>query len=520
MTRWSTTITAAAGALLLAAGPASAERCPKEGGSLRIGLPGDVSVLDPFVTGALDRTVYMNIFETLVSLDPDGTISPALATEWELIDDTTWRMKLREGVTFHSGTPFNAETVVWHYESHMNPDSPGKALATFEGTVAAIEVVDDYTVDIHLEEPYAPFLSFMASSHEAFAIRDPVKAQELGDRYGAEPSGTGPFRFKSWARGSEIVLDSHKERWRGGPCVDEMVLKIMPEASTRFAALLAGEIDLTTGLPPEQIAILEARDDFTIESIASDRVISFLFNRDREIWDDVNVRRAISLAIDTKGVTEGLLGVLGTPTGSFIGPAHDGYADVGFIEYDIERARQLLADAGYGPGNPLSFSLGVGPERDPRNRDLAEIIQASLQAIGVQVEIQAITFSVFYRSLWEEDGMEYDSIILGWGTQSTDPHHSFYNQLHERRIPPTAQNFSRLRHAGLNDLLDRQTVETDPDKRVELFRDIQHLLYDEVLVVPLYALNRTWAMRADVKGFHPHPVEWWAYQHADVWFDR
>src|SRR5690606_23040440 len=161
-----------------------------------------------------------------------------------------------------------------------------------------------------------------------------------------------------------------------------------------------------TGLPPEQISLLERRDDFQVEIMPSDRVVSLLFNYDVDMWADERVRRAISLAIDTKGITESLLGVLGTPTGSFIGPAHTGYIDVGFLGDAPARARELLAAAGYGPGNPLRFSLGFGPERDPRNKELAEIIQASLQAIGAQVELKSVTFSVFYRSLWEAEGMD------------------------------------------------------------------------------------------------------------------
>ncbi len=509
-----------AAALLFMLQQAEAAQCPKKGGALRIGATAEVSSLDPSVAGSVSRSVYMNIFEPLVSLEPDGKLGPALATSWEPKGDTTWRLKLRQGVKFHSGTPFNAEVVRWNFKAETDPDKPGKGYALLKGMVQDVRVVDNYTVDIVLAHPYSPFLTFLAASLEAFPQRDPVKVKELGDQYGISPSGTGPFKFKEWKKGSQIVLEANRDHWAGGPCVDQIVYRFMPEPSTRYAALRAGEIDFTSGLPPEQLKTLQSSKDYRVELSASDRVISLLFNRQNPIWDDLRVRRAVSLAVDKKNIVQGLLGILATPTGSFLGPSHTGYIDVGFFEYDPKKSKALLAEAGYGSNKPLKFSLGLGPERDPRSKELAGAIQASLQEVGAQVELKAITWNVFYQSLWKAEGMDYDTIILGFASQSTDPHHNIYNQFHISRIPPTAQNFSRLRHEKLSALLDRQAAEFDPKKRLSLFSDIQHLIYDEVLAVPLYAQNRDWEMRASVKGFRPHPVEWWTYQFEGTWLDR
>ena len=163
-----------------------------------------------------------------------------LATGWEMLDDKTWRFQLRKDVFFHSGTPFNASTVKWNVETQLNPDKPGKAYAILSGLIKEVRVVDDFTVDIELIRPYAPFVTFVTTSNEAFGQRDPVKAEELGEQFGTTPSGTGPFMYKEWKLGSHVILDRNPDHWEGAPCVDALEFKIMPEASTRYAALRSG----------------------------------------------------------------------------------------------------------------------------------------------------------------------------------------------------------------------------------------------------------------------------------------
>ena len=522
MKRFVIGIGALAGTLLLAFAEAEAAKsCPKEGGALRVGLIGDITNLDPFRAGAISAKVHMNIFESLTRILPDGTIAPALATDWKMLDDKTWRFQLRKGVSFHSGTPFNAGTVKWNVETQLNPDKPGKAYAILSGLIKEVRVVDDYTVDIELIRPYAPFVTFVTTSNEAFGQRDPVKAEELGEKFGTTPSGTGPFKYKEWKLGSHVILDRNPDHWEGAPCVDALEFKILPEASTRYAALRSGEIEFTTDLPSEQIAKLEGTQGFNVQLTPSDRVISLLFNRQHAVLDDVRVRRAVSLSLDTKLIADKLMGVIGAPTDSFIGPNHLGYMRVGFLEYDPQRAKALLAEAGYEPGtNPLKLNLGVGPERDPRNKEIAELIQASLQAIGAQVKLTAITWKVFYGTLRKKEGMVYDLIILGFGSQSSDPQHSLYNQFHSVNIPPTAHNFSRLRHAEMDRLLTQQASTFDADKRLELIKRIQKIIYDDVLAVPMYVRNRDFEMVDYVKGFKPHPIEWYPYLYSSVWLDR
>jgi peptide/nickel transport system substrate-binding protein len=273
---------------------------PKQGGILRCGLAGDIKSLTPFKVGAISARVYANIYDTLLELKPDGEIVPALATSWERVDSTRIRFRLRKDVKFHSGTPFDAETVKWNIEDHLNPNNPGKPASVLR-LIKSVTVEDKYTVVIEIQYPYAPFTG-LATYVQAFSMRDPEMVKKLGhDEFGRRPSGTGPFKFKEWKLHQYVLLERNDEWWGKKPHLDGIKFIFMPEANTRVMALKRGEIDFTYNISAEVLKELKKDPDYVVDLIPSDRMIKLDFNYTKEPWkSNQKVRKAISLGIDTE----------------------------------------------------------------------------------------------------------------------------------------------------------------------------------------------------------------------------
>jgi peptide/nickel transport system substrate-binding protein len=501
---------------------------PKKGGILRCGLAGDIKSLTPFKVGAISARVYANIYDTLLELKPNGKIVPALATSWETVDPTHIRFRLRKGVKFHSGTPFDAETVKWNIEDHLNPKNPGKPASVLR-LIKSVTVEDKYTVVIETKYPYAPFTG-LATFVQAFSMRDPEMEKKLGrDEFGKRPSGTGPFKFKEWKLHQYVLLERNDDWWGGKPHLDGIKFIFMPEANTRVMALKRGEIDFTYNISAETLKGMMKDPKYKVDLVSSDRMIKLDFNYTREPWkSDQKLRKAISLGIDTEAITEAILGVGGKVAKSLVASSLWGHIPAGFPEYDPKKAKQLLKEAGWVDkngdgfveknGKTLFIDFQFGPVRDTNNTQVAEAIQSQLAEVGVKVKVNPQDWGTFYQGLYKPQ-IRHDMMILGWGA-NFDADYIAFNHYYGGYIPPTGQNLARINDPELNKLLEGERSEMDPGARKKLLAQLQRMFFDKTVCIPIYEKTRDAVMQSYVKGYVGHPGGWYPYRFVKTWMDK
>lgn len=459
------------------------------GGSttIRIGMATEAQSLDPpnFVINA--DTVRMDfIFDRLVNTAEDGSIVPGLATEWTQVDDVTWEFTLREGVTFHDGTPFDASAVEFVLERSKEQDQGGAYLSALED----VEVVDDYLVRLNMNRPFAAILNNL--SVPVSGMYSPAAVEEYGDRLGQNPVGTGPYRFVSWDVDEQLVLAKNEDYWGDAPALDEVIFIPIPEASTRLSALRTGEIDVIENPPPDDLASFES---FGVEAIIQPKARPIFLGFNVEAVPDVEVRRAIAMAIDREIIVEAILEGIGAPAdSSLVTPAFRPGEPPLTIEYDPEAAAAMLEEAGYGDGIDLRVVLPV--ERYLRDTAVLEVIQAQLAEIGVRLELDIRETGAWYQALLDRDTELY---WLGWGLTTYDPGDLFARVFASGQV----NNMSQLESAAVDELVGQlESTPVGTDERRALITELERLIVEtEVAVTPIYHAANFFAVRDGVEGF-------------------
>lgn len=486
--------------------------------TLTIARPTDPVSLDPQLeTTAPGSWVYSQILEPLITVDQDMEIVGRLATDWEFVDETTLRFTLREDVTFHDGTPFNAEAVKYTWDRAWDEERPGrwKSLA---GPVEGVEIVDEYTVDLVAQQPYGPLL--LTATMPYTGIVSPTAAEEMGEEFSRAPVGTGPFSFVEWRANDRITLEANDDYWRGRPSLDRLVFRTIPEEGARMLSLQAGEVDMVLLPTPSDLPALEENPDFIVEGAPGVGVFYLAFNLERDAVSDVRVRQAVAHAVDRQLIVDAILeggGVLAT---SVIGEPVFGYRDMELQErypYDPERARELLSEAGYTPdddgmmrdedGDVLTLEMLPSNGRSLKDREIAETLQEFLRQVGIDVEMDIFEWATTFE-LMRGETLEYDLNSFTWFTTTGDADYTMYSNYVSSELPPASWN--RWRYA--DDDVDRWLMEAraslDADERAELYGQVQDRLAEDLPALPLYGSYEVAALSADVTGYVAHPIQY------------
>ncbi len=306
----------AAGIVALFAGAAAAQ---KQGGSITVGLELDIPGLDPIKVGVYDtaaESAAALIFDTLTTLDDIGKAVPKLAESWTHSDDfKTWTFKLRPGVKFHDGTPFNAQAVAFNYARQKDPNNHCRC-AFYIQFINKVEAVDDLTVVFHLRDPSVDLPAVISPPAVNNPIHSPTAIQKLGDDYNRNPVGTGPFVLKSWLAGDRLVLERNADYWnKGHPYLDRVVLRPLPDAQARFASLQSGESDLVWDDEFDSDNILRAKNDpaLTVHSYTGSGATVYAFNTKGAPFEDARVRQALVMALDRTRMSQAITGGLSKP---------------------------------------------------------------------------------------------------------------------------------------------------------------------------------------------------------------
>ena len=440
--------------------------------------------LDPQVTfNGFSFHVTNQVYETLVRVTPDGAIVPGLATAWSYPDPTTLRLTLREGVTFHDGTPFDADAVVASFERILDPATaaPGRFVLT---SIDEVRAVDATTVELVTDPPFAPLLAHLA--HPVAAIVPVALAADLA----RNPVGTGPYTFVRWVDGSEVVLQANAGYWGGAPAIDEVVVRIIPEVSTQVVELRSGGVDMIFNLPADNFLALAGDPALATGTLPGWGSAHLGFNVANPKLADLRVRQALAHAIDKALITEEFFRGLAAPGVAPIPGTVRYAADLEEpYPYDVDGAKALLAEAG---AEGLSLRLDVF--QNPDLESVAQVLQFAFAEIGVDLEIRVQDFSAYTQAV-ESDDLEL--YLTSWGTVTLDADYTLYAFFHSSQVP--ANNRSRWVDADIDALL--QTGRDDPDDaaRAAAYLEVQERAIAELPMVTLYYPLFTYAKRPSVQ---------------------
>ncbi|MDH3999273.1 MAG: ABC transporter substrate-binding protein, partial [Desulfuromonadales bacterium] len=455
---------------LLVVAPASraVAKEPGYGGTLTVGTEMEPRGFDPIIAGSLGsraRSQMVAIEERLFDADEEGNLIPELALSATSADDgKLWTIKLRRGVKFHDGTPFNADAVVGHWQRMLDPQNKFRGRRAIS-TVKSVSKLDDFAVSFELEHPWAEFLPLLASQVFIGAYIPSPKAI-ADDTHNRAPVGTGPFMLKEWLCGDRLVVVKNPDYWRKGqPYLDKVVYRLMPDMQTRFASLRSGEVDIIyTDLGKD---ILAAQEDVSLQVWISDHNGAGIFylNTSKPPFDDVRVRRAIAhtwnQAQYIETIHEGVHPVVRDPFGATLD-----CGDVGYREPDLEAARKLMNEY----GKPVEFEYLH--TSTPRGREAGAIVPQMFKQIGATVKPVPVTIPQVIRKVMKNDFQMtpwslFDSPVMGSVLSSN---------LHSK----SRGNFSHYKNDELDRLLDLQRMSTDPKERNEAFCAIAKIINKDV----------------------------------------
>ncbi|MFD2237949.1 ABC transporter substrate-binding protein [Aureimonas populi] len=460
--------------------PASAQ--PRT--DLVLGMISEPPTLDPSAAApiTIGQVVWQNLFEGLTRVDRDGAVVPQLAESWSVSQDgLAYTFTLREGVTFHNGQPFNAGSARYTIERILAEGSTNPQRAAY-AVIEAVETPDDRTLVLRLSRPSGD-LPFRLAQPAAVMVEETSSGTN-----GTEPVGTGPFRFSDWRRGNEVTLTRSPDYWdeAGAARLEQATFRFIPDPQAAAAALQAGDVDAFPLFPaPELYPTFEADERFQAEPGLTQMKVVAGLNSERAPLDDPRVRQALMMAVDRQTLIEAVASGFGLAIGSHHTPSDPGYADLtGVHSYDPEAARALLAEAGY----PDGFPLTIKAPQMPYAARSAEILQALLAEVGVQITIQPTEFPASWvqQVLTERD---YEMTIIAHGEPldigiyARDPYYFNY------------------RNPAFDETVAAAGEAVEEGERARLYGEAQAILAEDVPALFLYLQPKLSVWRAGLEGY-------------------
>ncbi|MEC0227441.1 glutathione ABC transporter substrate-binding protein [Paenibacillus alba] len=475
-----------------------ATEASQAGGTLTIARKADANNLDPqFITNIPSANyIFGKVYEGLLMTDKNMEYKPALATEWKQVDDLTWEFKLRQGVTFHDGTPFTAEAVKKTMERALDPKVNSPRASNFS-MVKEVKVVDDFTVQFILSYPYAPLLSILASMEGS--ILSPKAIAEQADKLSKNPIGTGPFKFQSWTPGQEMILVKNDSYWGEIPKVDKVVYKVVPEDTTRVAMVESGEVQISDQLPVTELDRVKNSTSMTLARTEGLGVEYIGFNVKKKPFDDVRVRQAFSYAIEKDSIIKGVYNGVGSKAISALSPKMIGFnPKLGEYDYNINKAKELLAEAGF----PNGFKTSIVTDDRKERINLAEVIQSQLKGIGIDLEIKVMEYGAYLDVTGKG---EHSMFIGGWGNATGDADYNQYNVFHSSSHGSKG-NLAFYTNPEVDKLIEEGRREKDVEKRKAIYAKAQEIEMKDSPLIPIRTIDHVAATAKNVKGFALNPV--------------
>jgi peptide/nickel transport system substrate-binding protein len=484
-----------AGAMALATTRQAWAQTPKKGGILKVSAPTNASSLDPATGGSgQDHAFLYPIYDTLVSFEP-ATLkaTPGLAESWKFTDPKTLVMNIRTGVTFHDGTPLDAEAVKFNLD--RNKSDPRSSIKADLGTVDSIEVTGPQQVTMKLNQPDSALPLIL--SDRAGMMCSPKAVKELGKDHDRKPVGTGPWKLVSWADNEKLVYTRNDKYWQAGlPLLDGIEMNVIAETNTGLRSVIAGQNDFVYFLAPQQKAIMDRAKSVTAITGPTLYCIQVFLNYGRPPLDNQKVRLAINHAIDRVAFSKAAMGGLAEVAWMALPSAHWAYDPklANCWPYDPDKAKKLLAEGGHPNGIDITF-LGYS---DQRSQQRQEVLIEQLSKAGIRLKWQTGSIPEMSAAFFSDKKCE--GLLAAW-TGRPDPSLTYSLQFLEGAY----YNAGRKEYSPeLTAALLETRASEDIEMRKAAFSKVQKIVCDAALVVPLAFQLELDALAGKVKGYKPN----------------
>ncbi len=464
-------------------------------GNLIIGKAQEAVGLDPaLVTAASSFQILAPVYEQLVGFNAENQPQPELAKSWETPDDKTFVFQLREGVTFHNGSPLTAADVKHSFERILDPATNSPWLSQFE-PIASIETPDDRTVRINLKQPYGPLLATLSSDYAA------IVPQNAGDLQ-TTMTGTGPFMLSEYTRDTRTVMGANPGYWEAGlPGLAQVTYQILPDEAARLAAIRTGEIGLTSLADPAAVSLASREEGIQVVTQETTDYYLLGINCQRPPFDNVKVRQALSLAVDRQALLDAVFFGEGSVTGPIVptlGPWGTPVDQLPLHTPDPEQAKALLAEAGLGSGFEMSI---LASPFYPEFINIALVLQSQLQEVGITVTLDQVEWGTFIDRWKNRDFATF----VSYNGSGNDPDRALYPVFHTGG----SVNAFQFSDPEVDRLLEEGRSTVDPAQRQEIYRQVEAKIAEAAPGLFLFTRTAYFALRDHVQGFEPSPVDTW-----------
>jgi peptide/nickel transport system substrate-binding protein len=480
---------------------------PQRGGVAIIGHGTDAVILDSaLATDAPTFTILEHVAETLFELTEEGKVRPKLAVSQSVAPDgRTWTIRLRTGVRFHDGTPFDAEAAKFNLDRVLDPAtrSPWRFLIS---RITSVSVVDPSTIRLVTDAPFAPLLAHL--THGGTGMQSPAAIRRLGADYARQPVGTGPFRFKEWIRGDRVTVGRNDDYWGDKAFLDDVQFRVIPDDGARLAALEAGSIHVAVRVPPREIERLKNSAALSVEVTTSLRTIYAAFNVTRPPFNDRRVRQALNHAVNKRAIVASALAGTARVSDAPIAPNVEGYSRVTTYEWDLERAEALLREAGYSRTRPVRAVFHHPTGRYIRDAEIAASIQGLARRVGIELELRTLEFGAYIAlTARPREQNDIQMYMLGWGTVTGDADYGLYALFHSSQFPPVGFNRGFYSNPQVDALLDRGRTTIDQAQRDRIYGEAMRIIMDDAAWVFLHSESQVTGVRRTAQGVIVHPAE-------------
>lgn len=465
----------------------------------------DLDTLDPpqMTTTTVANVVDYSV-ETLTELNKSGRTGPGLATSWDVSEDgRTMTLQLRQGVTFQDGTPFDAEAVKFNIDRLLDPKVEAPQRAPYEA-ISSVDTVDDSTVRFNLSRP-DPALPSALSATTAGMI-SPESVNKQGNSYTniVHPVGTGPYEFVSYQQGDQVQFRRYDDYWGPKPHYQRVTFRIVPEAATRESLVLAGQADMAVLPPVADLQQLRESSDTDVLMAPSDRTIYIALQTTDEKLDDPKVRQALNYAVNKQAIVENILFGAAEPMNSPVAPSVAGYCPVNEYEYDPQRAKQMLAEAG---AQNLSVTLGTPTGRYLQDKEATDAIAGNLRDVGVNAQVRTMDWASYLGATnVPASQQKFDMHLLGWAPAFLDSSQQML-VFRTDQIPPNGLATALYSNKRVDALSAAASTELDPQQREAHYCQAWRIIWNDAPWLFLWVQKYPLVYSSDVTGVSYLPNE-------------